>query len=581
MIKTLAKSIRENKWPSIWAPLLVVLQAMASTIVPFFTGKLIDNGIMTHNINYIIKMGIILIMITLFAMFCGLLSSWLAGTAAAGFARNLRQDLYYHIQTLSFANIDQVSTAGLITRITTDTNNLQNAYQRLMRIATRAPIILISSAIMAFIVSVRLALLFVFILPILILGLYLIIRKAQPYFHIVFKRYDHLNQVVREDLRGIRVVKTYVRQSQEISKFNRATRAIYNAFTRAQRTIALNTPLMEFMINFTILLLIWLGAKLIVAHELELGQLVSMFSYAISILSSLMMLSMVFSQLAMAQASAHRVVNVLNMKPTISSPTHPLMQVANGDIKFDHVNFSYQNNIDHLQLKDINLHIISGQTVGIIGATGAGKTSLVQLIPRLYDVTSGVVAVADHNVKNYDLYTLRKSVGMVLQQNTLFSGTIKDNLRWGNLHATDEQIINACKLAHVDDFINSLPDGYNTIIDQSGTNVSGGQMQRLCIARALLKNPRILIFDEATSAVDTNTDIAIRKSLHEVLPTVTKIIISQRIASIADADQIIVMKQGTINAIGTHQSLLKNNDIYRNIYLSQIKQEGDSHASNS
>lgn len=580
MIKTLAKSIRENKWPSIWAPLLVVLQAVAGTIVPFFTGKLIDNGIMAHNINYIIKMGIILILITLFAMFCGLLSSWLAGTAAAGFARNLRQDLYYHIQTLSFANIDQISTAGLITRITTDTNNLQNAYQRLMRIATRAPIVLISSAVMAFVVSPHLALLFVVILPVLGIGLYFIIRKAQPYFHIVFKRYDHLNQVVREDLRGIRVVKTYVRQPQEINKFNHATQSIYDAFTKAQRTIALNTPLMEFMINLTILLLIWFGAKLIVAHKLELGQLVSMFSYAISILSSLMMLSMIFSQLAMAQASAHRVVNVLNMQSTISSPQHPLMTVVNGDIKFDHVNFSYQNSVDKLQLKDINLHIKSGQTIGIIGPTGAGKTSLVQLIPRLYDVTTGSVSVANHNVKDYDLHVLRNSVGMVLQQNTLFSGTIKDNLKWGNLQATDAQIVNACKLAHIDDFVNSLPDGYDTVIDQSGTNVSGGQMQRLCIARALLNQPRILIFDEATSAVDTNTDIAIRQSLHQDLPTVTKIIISQRIASIADADQIIVMNHGEINGIGTHQSLLKDNDIYRNIYLSQTKQEGDNHANN-
>lgn len=496
------------------------------------------------------------------------LSSWLAGNAAAGFARNLRQDLYYHIQTFSFADIDAISTSGLITRVTTDVNNLQNAYQRLMLIATRAPIVLLSSAIIAFVVSVRMALLFVLILPVLILGLYWIIRKAQPYFHQVFKRYDKLNQVVR----GIRVMKTYVRQQQEINKFNQATQNIYDVFTKAQRTMALNTPLMELVINGTILLLIWFGAKMIVAHTLELGQLISLFSYAISILSSLMMLSAIFNQLSMAQASAQRVVSVLNMHSKITSPAHALTTVADGRI-----DFSYQNDPHNLQLHDINLHIKSGQVIGIIGATGAGKTSLVQLIPRLYDVTRGSVKVAGRDVKEYDLHTLHDKVAVVLQQSMLFAGTIKENLRWGNPQATDAELVEACQLAPVDDFVRSLPQGYDTMIEQNGTNVSGGQMQRLCIARALLKQPRILILNDATSAVDTNTDAKIRYSFRTDMPDVTKIIISQRIASIADADQIIVLDHGQINGLGTHAELVQNNPIYRSIYLSQTKQEGDHH----
>lgn len=577
MIKTLAKSIRENKWPSIWAPILVVLRSIAGTIVPFLMGKMVDNGLMAKNIHYIITMGITLLLVTLFAMTCGMLSSWLAGNAAAGFARNLRQDLYYHIQTFSFADIDAISTSGLITRVTTDVNNLQNAYQRLMRIATRAPIVLLSSAIMAFVVSVRMALLFVLILPVLILGLYWIIRKAQPYFHQVFKRYDKLNQVVREDVRGIRVVKTYVRQQQEINKFNQATQNIYDVFTKAQRTMALNTPLMELVINGTILLLIWFGAKMIVAHTLELGQLISLFSYAISILSSLMMLSAIFNQLSMAQASAQRVVSVLNMHSKITSPAHALTTVADGRIAFNHVDFSYQNDPHNLQLHDINLHIKSGQVIGIIGATGAGKTSLVQLIPRLYDVTRGSVNVAGHDVKEYDLHTLRDKVAVVLQQSMLFAGTIKENLRWGNPQATDAELVEACQLAQVDDFVRSLPQGYDTMIEQNGTNVSGGQMQRLCIARALLKQPRILILDDTTSAVDTNIDAKIRHSFRTDMPDVTKIIISQRIASIADADQIVVLDHGQINGLGTHDELVQNNPIYRSIYLSQTKQEGDHH----
>lgn len=572
MIRILAKSIRENKKYSIIVPFLVLYESLAGAIVPFLMGNLIDQGIMKENWSYICKLGTILLLIAISAIISGTTASWLAGKAAAGFSKNLRHDLFYHIQKFSFENIDRFSSASLVTRLTTDTNNLQQAYQGMLRIAVRAPAVIIFSFVMAFIVSAKMSLIFVVVLPILGIGLITIVKKARPFFHQVFQRYDVLNQVIREDIRGIRVVKSYVRQKNENQKFDNAANGIYDVFLKAQQTMALNAPLMQLIVNATMLLLCWFGAKMIVGNQLQDGQLVSMFSYTMQILMNLNMLSMIFNQLSMAEASASRVVRVLKAEPSIKSSQNGIQTVQDGTVDFDHVSFSYDH--ENLQLKDINLHLKAGETLGIIGKTGSGKSTLVSLLPRLYDVTSGKVALGGINVKDYDLKTLRDNVSVVLQNNVLFSGTVKENLKWGNSQATDAQIVQACKWAHADEFIQELPQGYDTPLEQNGTNVSGGQMQRLCIARALLKNPQVLILDDSTSAVDTNTDAEIRKAFREDLPQITKIIISQRISSISDADQIIVLDHGEITAQGTHQELLKSSKLYHDIYESQSYQGG-------
>ena len=577
MIRILAKSVRENKKYSIIAPILVFFQAMTNVAVPFLMGDLIDKGIMKGNLTYICHLGLLLLLLALAGIIAGITASWLAGRASAGFSKNLRHDLFNHIQQFSFENIDNFSSASLVTRLTTDTNNLQQAYQGMLRIAVRAPSVMIFAFVMAFVVSAKMALIFVVVIPILTLGLFAIIKKARPLFHQVFQRYDVLNQVIREDVRGIRVVKSYVRQDTENQKFDDASNGIYDVFLKAQQTMALNAPLMQFVVNATMLLLCWFGAKLIVGNQLQDGQLISMFSYTMQILMSLNMLSMIFNQLSMAEASASRVVRVLKAQPLIESPANGVQTVKDGTVDFDHVNFSYDHDPQKLQLQDINLHLKAGETLGIIGKTGSGKSTLVSLLPRLYDVTSGEVQLGGINVQDYDLKTLRDNVSVVLQNNVLFSGTIKDNLRWGNPHATDEQIVQACKWAHADEFIQKLPDGYDTMLEQNGTNVSGGQMQRLCIARALLKNPQVLILDDSTSAVDTNTDAQIRQAFRDDLPHITKIIISQRISSISDADQIIVLDHGKITAQGTHAELLKSSKLYHDIYESQNYQGGEKH----
>lgn len=575
MIRMLARSVRDNRNYSIIASILSCYEAMINAIIPFLMGNLIDKGIMKHNLIYVCHFGVWLLLIAISGIVAGTTASWLASKAAAGFAHNLRHDLFYHIQQFSFENIDNFSSASLVTRLTTDTNNLQQAYQGLIRIAVRAPSIMTFAFIMAFIVSAKMALIFVAVIPFLVVGLVLIVKHARPLFHKVFQRYDVLNQVVRENLHGIRVVKSYVRQNTEDQKFEKAANGIYDVFLKAQQVMALNAPLMQFIVNATMLLLCWFGAKMIVGHQLQDGQLVSMFSYTMQILMSLNMLSMIFNQLSMAEASASRVTDVLKAVPSIISPMQAVKHVKNGSIDFNHVSFSYEHDFNDLQLSEINLHIKEGQTVGIIGKTGSGKSTLISLIPRLYDVTSGQVVLGGINVKDYSLKTLRDNVSVVLQNNMLFSGTIKDNLKWGNPKATDEQIVEACRRAHIDKFIQNLPQSYNTVIDQGGTNVSGGQMQRLCIARALLKNPKVLILDASTSAVDTNTDAEIRKTFREDLPDVTKIIISQRISSIADADQIIVLDHGKITAQGTHDELIKSSSLYHDIYESQNYQGGE------
>lgn len=578
MLRTLAKSIRDNKKLSIITPILVIYESLAGALIPFLMGDLIDKGLMQKDLPYILKLGTFLMIVALSAIIAGCYASWFAGKAAAGFAQNLRHDMFYHIQDFSFKNIDQFSSASLVTRLTTDTNNLQQAYQGMLRIAVRAPSLLIFASIMALIVSAKMSLVFVFTIPLLIIGLALIIKHARPLFRKVFQRYDKLNRVIREDVRGIRVVKSYVRQQQEINKFDEAATGIYGVFSKAQRTMALNMPLVQLTVNITMLLLCWFGAKLIVGNQLKAGQLISMFSYTMQILMSLNMLSMIFNQLSMAQASAERVSKVLNAKSSIISPANGLTTVKNGDIDFDHVDFSYLQDEEALQLTDIDLHIKSGEVVGIIGKTGSGKSTLVSLIPRLYDVLNGKVCVGGQNVKKYDLKVLRDNVSVVLQNNVLFSGTVKNNLKWGNPNATDAQIVQACKWAQADEFIKSLPEGYDTEIEQNGTNVSGGQMQRLCIARALLKNPKILILDDSTSAIDTNTDAQIQKTFKEELPHITKIIISQRISSISSADKIIVLDHGKIIGCGTHQELLKNNSLYHDIYESQNYKGSEEHA---
>ena len=577
IIKRLMQSIREYKKDSILAPLYVSCEVVLEVIIPFLTAALIDKGIDAGDMNYIVKTGLLLVICALISLTFGVLSGRSASIAAAGFAKNLRKDMFENVQNFSFSNIDKFSTASIVTRLTTDVANVQMAYMMIIRTAVRSPFMLVAAMVMAFNVAGPLAFVFLCCIPILGIALYIIMTKTHPIFERVFKSYDTLNNVVQENLHGIRVVKSFVREDFETRKFKNISQKIYDDFCHAERNIAFNMPIMQFCIYGSMILVSWFGARMIIASGnnpdlgLSTGELMSLFVYLMQILMSLMMLSMIFVMITISRAGAERIVEILEETSDITSPENPVMSIADGSIDFENVNFSYSKNLDKLCLKNIDLHIHSGETVGIIGGTGSGKSSLVQMIPRLYDTTEGSVKVGGINVKEYDLEVLRDNVAMVLQKNILFSGTIKENLRWGNPDATDEQLIHACKLAQADDFIQTFPDGYDTYIEQGGTNVSGGQKQRLCIARALLKKPKILIMDDSTSAVDTKTDALIQKAFRSEIPDTTKIIIAQRISSVEHADKIIVMENGVIDAIGTHEELLASNAIYNEVYTSQMK----------
>ena len=552
MIKRLSQCIREYKKDSILSPLYVLVESLLDVAIPFVMAGLIDKGIEAGNMSMILRYGAILVGFALVALTFGALSGRSCARATAGFARNLRHDMFHHLQVYSFSNIDKFSSAGLVTRLTTDVSNVQNAFMMIIRTLIRCPAMLIFAMVMSFRINHDISLIFLAVIPILGVGLYLIIKHVHPVFERVFKTYDRLNGVVQENLSGIRVVKNFVREDHEIEKFDTISGTIYKDFSLAERILALNSPLMQGCVYACMILVSWLGAKQIVIGNMSTGNLMSFFTYIMQILSSLMMLSMVFVMITMSRASAERIVEVLDEESDITNCDNPVYEVKDGSVEFTDVSFSYAKRPDKTVLDDIDLIIPSGQTVGIIGGTGSSKSSLVQLIPRLYDVTGGCVKVGGVDVRNYDLQTLRHNVAMVLQKNTLFSGTIKENLRWGNPDATDEELVHACRLAQADDFISTFPDGYDTYIEQGGTNVSGGQKQRLCIARAILRKPKILILDDSTSAVDTKTDALIRQAFREEIPNTTKIIIAQRIGSVMNADQIVVMDNGRINACGTH-----------------------------
>ena len=571
MIKRLSQCVREYKKDAILSPLYVLVESLLDVAIPFVMADLIDKGIEAGNMSMILRYGAILVGFALVALTFGALSGRSCARATAGFARNLRHDMFHHLQVYSFSNIDKFSSAGLVTRLTTDVSNVQNAFMMIIRTLIRCPAMLIFAMVMSFRINHDISLIFLTVIPILGVGLYLIIKHVHPVFERVFKTYDRLNGVVQENLSGIRVVKNFVREDHEIEKFDTISGTIYKDFSLAERILALNSPLMQGCVYACMILVSWLGAKQIVIGNMSTGNLMSFFTYIMQILSSLMMLSMVFVMITMSRASAERIVEVLNEESDITNCDNPVYEVKDGSVEFTDVCFSYAKRPDKTVLDDIDLVIPSGQTVGIIGGTGSSKSSLVQLIPRLYDVTGGCVKVGGIDVRNYDLQTLRHNVAMVLQKNTLFSGTIKENLRWGNPDATDEELVHACQLAQADDFIRTFPDGYNTYIEQGGANVSGGQKQRLCIARAILRKPKILILDDSTSAVDTKTDALIRRAFRDEIPDTTKIIIAQRISSVMDADQIVVMDNGRINACGTHEELLANNEIYREVYESQQK----------
>lgn len=571
MIKKLLRSVREYKTASLLTPIFVTLEVIMEVLIPFFMSRIIDMGLEQNNLSYTVRLGVILIIAAIASLCFGALSGKYAATASAGFAKNLRHDMFHHVQDFSFSNIDKFSPASLVTRLTTDVTNVQNAYQMVIRVLIRGPLMLVFALIMAMGINMKLSMVFFFAIPFLGIGLFFIAIKAHPYFERVFRTYDELNNTVQENLSAIRVVKAYVREDFEDKKFYKISDKVYHQFRAAEKIIALNAPLMQFTMYTAILLISWMAAKMIVGSTMTTGQLMSMIVYATQILSSLMMLSMVFVMIIMAESSANRIVEVLDEESDLKNPAHPLNSVADGSIDFDNVSFSYVNDPDKSALKDINIHIHSGETIGIIGGTGSAKTTLVQMIPRLYDTTTGQVRVGGKDVRDYDIESLRDQVSVVLQKNVLFSGTIKENLRWGNPNASDEELVAACKLAQADEFVRSFPDGYDTYIEQGGTNVSGGQKQRLCIARALLKKPKILILDDSTSAVDTKTDALIRKAFREEIPDTTKIIIAQRISSIEDADRVIVLDDGHIDAFDTPQQLLKTNKIYQEVYQSQVK----------
>ncbi len=577
MIKKLAKYIKQYKKDAILTPIFVIFEVVMEVVIPYLMAKIIDVGIQNSDLNYIFKIGVFLVISAILSLTFGMLSGRFAAKASAGFAKNLRQGMFYNIQNFSFTNIDKFSTSSLVTRLTTDITNVQMAFQMIIRILVRAPIMLIFALAMAFSINSELAWIFVVIMPILAVILFFIAIKAHPYFEKVFKRYDSLNKVVGENLNAIRVVKAYNREKHEEEKFGKVNDEVFNLFKTAEKIVAFNSPAMQLAIYTCILLLSWFGARLIVGGSMQTGELSSIITYALQILSSLMMISMVFVMIIIAQSSAERIVEVLDEESTIKNKENPVKEVKDGSISFEHVSFQYDDAKaeDELPLEDININIKSGETIGIIGATGSSKSTIVNLIPRLYDVTEGSIKVGGVDVRDYDLETLRNEVAVVLQKNVLFSGTIKENLRWGNKNASDEELVRVCKLAQADEFIQEFPDKYDTVLDQGGTNVSGGQKQRICIARALLKKPKILILDDSTSAVDTKTDALIRKAFREEIPNTTKIIIAQRITSVEDADRIIVLDDGKINGIGTSEELLKTNAIYQEVYESQKKGEED------
>ena len=568
------KSIREYKTPSLLAPFFVALEVVLEVIIPLLMANLIDDGIYQGEMRLVYKIGVELIICAILSLIFGMLSGMFAAKASSGFAKNLRQDLYYKVQTFSFTNIDKFSTSSLVTRLTTDITNVQMAYQMIIRIAVRAPLMLIISLFFAFSINKSLSLIFLIVIPILGFGLFYISKKVHPIMERVFKRYDALNNVVEENVGAIRVVKSFVLEKEEIKKFKHVSNEIYQGFSKAEKILAFNGPLMQFAIYACILLISWFGAKIIVTTNmtgLTTGELMTMFTYSIQILSSLMMLSIIFVMITISRASIERIVEVLEEEPSIKDKKDPIYEVKDGSIDFDKVSFSYVGKKEKECLKNINLHIKSGETIGIIGGTGSGKSSLVNLIPRLYDVTEGSLKVGGVNVKDYDLEALRKEVACVLQKNVLFSGTITENIRCGDEKASKEEVERVCKLAQADEFIQKFPKKYDTYIEEGGTNVSGGQKQRLCIARALLRKPKILILDDSTSAVDTKTDNLIQTAFKEEIPDTTKIIIAQRISSVENCDRIIVIYHGEINGIGTHKELLKSNKIYKEIYNSQTK----------
>lgn len=579
MVRKLSQSIREYKKDAILTPVCVAIEVILEIIIPLLMANLIDDGIYGGEMNMVYKIGIELVLCAILSLIFGMLSGKFAAKASSGFAKNLRKDLYYKVQNFSFTNIDSFSTSSLVTRLTTDVTNVQFAFQMIIRIAVRTPLMLITSLFFAISISKELSLVFLVIIPILAIGLYFIITRVHPIMKRVFRTYDDLNNVVEENVAGIRVVKSFVIEDKEKKKFGKVSKSIFDDFSKAEKLMALTSPLMQFAIYSCILAISWFGAKIIIESgmtELTTGELMTMFTYSIQILSSLMMLSMVMVMIAISKSSAERIVEVLNTESDIHDPKKPVMEVKDGSIDFKNVSFSYVNSKKKECLKNINVSIKSGETVGIIGGTGSGKSSLVNLIPRLYDVTEGELLIGGENVKKYHIETLRNEVSCVLQKNVLFSGTITENIKWGDENASAEDVKRVCKLAQADEFVSQFPNGYDTYIEEGGTNVSGGQKQRLCIARALLKHPKILILDDSTSAVDTKTDSLIRKAFKEEIPNTTKIIIAQRISSVEDCDKIIVMDKGTINGIGTHEELLKNNEIYREVYESQTKGGDDN-----
>ena len=575
MLKTLGAQLKEFKKDSIKTPIFMILEVLMEMIIPFLMASIIDDGVEKGDIRHICIVGIFMIVAALIGLYAGIMGGVCGANASAGFARNLRKAMYENIQKFSFSNIDKFSTAGLITRLTTDVTNVQNAYQMLLRMFVRAPISMVCAMIMSFYINARLATIYLVAVLILGVALFFIIHKVSGYFQEVFEKYDDLNASVQENVSGIRVVKAYVREDYENRKFSKASYNVYRMFVKAEKILSYNAPLMQITVYGCILGISWLGAKMIVSDTLTTGELMSLLTYCMNILMSLMMLSMVFVMLSMSTASCERIAEVLNEKSELSNPKDPIMDVADGRIVFDHVDFSYKKGSGEYVLKDINLDIKAGETIGIIGGTGSAKSSLVNLISRLYDVTNGSIRVGGKDVRSYDMEVLRNQVAVVLQKNVLFSGTILDNLRWGNKEATREECIRACQLACADEFIEKMPDGYDTYIEQGGSNVSGGQKQRLCIARALLKNPKVLILDDSTSAVDTATDARIREAFAREIPGTTKLIIAQRISSVQNADRIIVMNDGEIDGFGSHEELLSANRIYREVYESQTQGGGD------
>jgi len=574
MWRTLIKSIREYKKPTILAPVFVALEVIIECTIPFITALLVNQIKAGCTYDVVVRYGLILLVLASMSLTLGWLSGRAAATAASGFARNLRKDLFYNIQSFSFENIDRFSSSSLVTRLTTDVTNVQNAFMMLIRIAVRSPLMLIFAIVMSFLMGGKLALIFVVVIPMLGIGLFFIIRAAFPIFRRVFRKYDALNRSIQENVQGIRVVKSFVREDYEKQKFGVAAEELRQEFTKAEKILAFNGPMMQFCLYINMVFILTFGAYTIATTgglNFNVGQLSSLMIYSFQTLMSLMMLSMVFVMVTIADESGRRIVEVLSEKSSLTSPEHAIEEVPNGSVDFDHVSFRYSEKAERMALMDIDLHIRSGETIGILGTTGSSKTSLVQLIPRLYDATSGTVRVGGRDVKEYDLTALRNQVSVVLQNNLLFSGTIAENLRWGNPQATDEELKQACEFAQADDFIRSFPLGYETRIEQGGTNVSGGQKQRLSIARALLKKPRILILDDSTSAVDTHTDAKIRAALKSYLPETTKIIIAQRVASVMDADRIVMLDKGGISSVGTHEELLKTDAAYREVYESQSK----------